>query len=84
MAESENVLALVKSTPNLVRLALSLSWTYLALGWKVRKARRAFEKQLMEQGISKKDAKQLSLFLKEFKNNITITVTQGLTSGGYR
>jgi len=38
----------------------------------------------MAQGMSKKDAEQLSVFLKEFKNNITNTVKQGLTSGVYR
>jgi len=84
MSNAKMVLSTVKSTPQLALLTLSLSWTYFTLGWKVRKARRAFEKQLIAQGMSKQDAQQLSEFLDEFKNNITDTFRQGLASGVFR
>jgi len=40
------------------------------LGWKVRKVRKAFEKELIEQGISKEDAKQLSEQIKIAKDRL--------------
>jgi hypothetical protein len=84
MSDASLVMATLKSTPHLARLSLSLLWTYFTLGWKVRKARRAFEKQLIAQGMSKKDAEQLSKFLEDLKDSITATVKQGLTSRGFR
>jgi hypothetical protein len=83
MSEARFVRATVELTPYLVRLSLSLAWTYFTLNWRVRKTRRAFEKQLTAQGMSKQDAEQLSAFLDDFKNNVTNTVKRGLTSGGF-
>jgi hypothetical protein len=84
MSNDNLMTAALKSTPHLARLSLSLSWTYFTLGWKVRRARRAFEKQLVAQGMSKKDAKELSEFLEDLKTSITATVKQGLTSRVFR
>jgi len=84
MSDDNLAMAALKSTPHLARLSLSLSWTYFTLGWKVRGARRAFEKQLVSQGMSKKDAKELSEFFEDLKTSITATVKQGLASRGFR
>jgi hypothetical protein len=84
MSNDNLMVAALKSTPHLARLSVSLSWTYFTLGWKVRKARRAFEKQLVAQGMSKKDANELSAFFEDLKTSITATVKQGLTSRGLR
>ena len=84
MSAPQVVKTLVKSTPNLARMGTSLFWTYLTLGWKVRKARRAFEKQLVSQGMSKEDAKRLSECFSELKNNITRMLYQGVTVNLYR
>jgi hypothetical protein len=71
MSVAPMVKALFKATPHLVLMGISLSWMYLTLGWRVRKARRAFEKQLISQGMSKEDAKRLSACYNELKNSIT-------------
>ncbi|RLI20003.1 hypothetical protein DRO45_04455 [Candidatus Bathyarchaeota archaeon] len=55
---------------SLIRLILSLLALWLTLGWKVRKARKAFEKQLIRQGMSKKDAKRLSANISKLKNEL--------------
>ncbi|MGD0159016.1 MAG: hypothetical protein ABSB89_01820 [Candidatus Bathyarchaeia archaeon] len=60
-----------KATPHLAILGTSLFWMYLTLGWRVRKARTAFEKQLVSQGMSKEDAKRLGACYNDLKNNIT-------------
>lgn len=79
MSASQVVKTLIKSTPNLARMGTSLIWMYISLGWKVRKARRAFEKQLVSQGMSKEDAKRLSECFSELKNSITRMLFQGVT-----
>jgi len=55
---------------SLIRLILSLLALWLTLGWKVRRARKAFEKQLIRQGMSKKDAKRLSANISKLKNEL--------------
>jgi hypothetical protein len=47
---------------------------------KMRKTRRVFEKQLMQQGMSKQDAQRLSLCYEDLKNNITGMIEQGITN----
>jgi len=83
MSDSKLVMAALKSTPHLAILSFTLLSTYLTLDWKVRKARRAFEKQLIDQGISKEEAKQISQFLEDFKANITSIFTQSMTTSGF-
>jgi len=72
----------IKSFPHLVLMTLSLLWMYLTLGRRVRKARKAFEKQLIQQGMSKEDAKRLSACFEDLKNNITSMFKQGIRLGG--
>jgi DNA polymerase III delta prime subunit len=57
-----------------IRLILSLLALWLTLGWNVRKARKAFEKQLIRQGMSKKDAKRLSAKYSELKDDLMSTL----------
>ena len=81
MSEASSVfMALIKSGPHFIRLMLSLGWMYLTLGWRVRRARRAFEKQLVLQGMSKDNAKRLSVCYEELKNNILNALKRGAFS----
>jgi hypothetical protein len=43
---------------------------WLTLGWKVRKARKAFEKELIKQGMPEEDAKKLGAQYTLLKNNL--------------
>jgi hypothetical protein len=63
---------------SLIRLLLSLFVLLLTFGWKVRKTRRAFEKQLIRQGMAKKDAKRLSAQYSKMKNEIMNTLKGSL------
>jgi len=69
-----------KSIPHLAILGLNLLWMYVTLDRRVRKTRRAFEKQLMQQGMSKQDAQQLSTCYEDLKNNITGLLKQKITT----
>ncbi|MGD0645036.1 MAG: hypothetical protein ABSA75_09045 [Candidatus Bathyarchaeia archaeon] len=71
MSEAKLVTTALKSTPYIARLTVSLLWMYLTLGYRVSKTRKAFEKQLTAQGMSKQDAKLLSASYENLKNEIT-------------
>ena len=75
------VLSVIESTPYLVRMFLSLLWMYITLGFRVSKTRKAFEKQLMQQGMTEEDAKRLSMCFEDLKNNVTDTLKQGIRLG---
>jgi hypothetical protein len=81
MSVASTLTTMIKSSPYLARMSLDLFWTYLTLGQRVRKTRRAFEKQLIMQGMSKDNAKRLSACFEELKNNITSMLKQGMTKG---
>jgi hypothetical protein len=47
---------------------------WLTFGWRVRKTRKAFEKQLIRQGMSKKDAERLSAQYSKLKDEMMSTL----------
>jgi hypothetical protein len=73
----------LKSSPYLARISLDLFWMYITLGSRVRKTRKAFERQLIREGMSKADAKRLSACFEDLKNNIMGMLKQGVT-GSFR
>ncbi|HVP16012.1 MAG TPA: hypothetical protein VMT42_01430 [candidate division Zixibacteria bacterium] len=79
MSAVPTVKALFKATPHLAIMGTSLFWMYLTLGQRVRKARRAFEKQLVSQGMSEEDAKRLSACYNDLKNSITNILRRQVT-----
>jgi hypothetical protein len=78
MGASSVIAALISSAPQVIRMLLGLSRIYLTLGWRVRKTRRAFERELISQGMSKHDAERLSICYKELKNSMLTAVRGGL------
>jgi len=73
-----------KSIPHLAIVVLNLLWVYVTLGRRVHKTRRAFEKQLMQQGMSKQDAQRLSACYEDLKNNIAGMLKQGITTMSFQ
>jgi hypothetical protein len=62
--------SLISTALHTIRLLLSLFILWLSFGWKVRRARRAFEKELVKAGMAKKDAKRLSAWYSKLKDDI--------------
>lgn len=58
---------------SITSILFSLFVLWITLGWKVRKTRKAFEKQLISQGMAKKDAKRLSAQYAKMKDEIMNT-----------
>lgn len=53
---------------------------YMTLGWRVRSAKRAFEKELLSMGMSKVDAKRLSSAFEELKDDLVGALKGGAFS----
>jgi len=70
MGKTRMALTILSAFPYVVRLLCSLFVAWLTLGWKVRKTRKAFEKELIKQGMSEEDAKRLSAQYKILKDNL--------------
>lgn len=81
MSAPQVLASLIKSAPSLVRMLLSLFWTYLTLGRRVRKTRKAFEGQLILQGMSKDDAQRLGACYDELRESILTAMKQGMNRG---
>lgn len=63
----------------LAKLLGDLLLIWLTLGWKVRKARKAFEKELIKQGMAKHNAKRISAQYAALKDNVENAFKQSLT-----
>jgi hypothetical protein len=62
--------AIVSASANIFRLLGSLLGIWLSLGWQVRKARKAFERELIAQGMTPQDAQRLSAHFQILKDDI--------------
>jgi hypothetical protein len=54
---------------------------YMTLGRRVHQTRRAFERELVRQGMSREDAERLSFAFEELKNNVLGGLKSGAFSG---
>jgi hypothetical protein len=73
---------------SIISIALSTSYLlfnllilWATLGWKVRKTRKAFEKQLIRQGMAKKNAKRLSAQYSRLKSEMMNTLKRSIRIG---
>lgn len=72
------ILGILGSGVAIARLLASLLLIWLTLGWRVRKARKAFEKELIKQGMPKRDAKRISAQYADLKDSLINTVKRFL------
>jgi hypothetical protein len=76
--EKMKLTTIIKAGLHLFKLFLNLTFIWLTLDWKVWKAKKAFEKELIKSGIPKKTAKKLGKryssikdeFLKELLSSV--------------
>jgi len=61
---------IIRAGLHLSTLILSLGVIWLTLGWKVRKARKAFEKELVKGGMPKEAAKKLGKKYSSVKDEV--------------
>jgi hypothetical protein len=70
------ILSIMSAGVNLTRLILSLIGLWIELSWSLRRARKAFEKELIKQGMKKQDARRISAQFTKLKNEMTSSLTQ--------
>ena len=75
MVKIQSILSIVAS---IVKIAGSLLILWATFGWKVRKTRRAFERELIKKGMSKENARELSAHYKVLKDQLMSTLTHVL------
>ena len=60
MSAASLMITVIKESPYLVRMSFDLFYTYLTLGNRVRRTRKAFEEQLILAGMSIEEARHVS------------------------
>ena len=76
MSAASFMITLIRESPYLVRMSFDLLYTYLTLGSRVRRTRKAFEEQLILAGMSRKEARRVSACFEELKNSVTSMLTR--------
>jgi len=61
---------IIKAGLHLSKLIFDMFFIWLALGWKVRKARKAFEKELVKSGMPMEAAKKLAKKYSSVKDEV--------------
>jgi hypothetical protein len=62
----------IRSIYYVSRILGNLAFSWLTLGWTVRKARRAFEAELRKEGMSKEDARRISRCYSDLKSQFSL------------
>lgn len=78
MGRSLLIVSVISGSVNLVRLLSSLFVIYLTLGWKVRTARKAFEKELIREGMPKEAAKRMGAKYAAIKDETLNTLKRSI------
>ena len=65
-------------TTSIVRILGNLFVLGVTFDWKVRKTRRAFERELIKQGMSKENARKISANYKILKEQLTGTLVDSM------
>ena len=73
------ITSIIESGLYLSRLTLSLGIIWLTLDWRVRKAKKAFEKELVGAGMSKETAKRLADKYSSIKDEVTKQLWSSVT-----
>ena len=78
MGRSLLIVSVISGAVSVVRLLFSLFLIYVTLGWNVRRARRAFEKELIKQGMPKEDARRMSAKYAALKDEALNTLKRSI------
>jgi hypothetical protein len=76
------IISVMSGAVSFTRLLGSLALIYLGLGWKVRKARRALERELIKSGMSREDARKIGAQYAALKDNAIKAIKRSAT--GFR
>ena len=75
---ARSIASIVSITFSILHILGSLIAVLLILNWNVRRARGAFEKQLVLQGMRKEDARRMGAQYSKLKGDILGTIKTGI------
>ena len=62
----------MSSTYYISKLLATLASSWLTLGWKARKTKKAFEAELTKEGMSSEDARRISRYISDLKDQFSL------------
>jgi len=62
----------LSSTYYISKLLATLASSWLTLGWRARKARKAFEAELTKEGMSNEDARRIGRYITDLKDQFSL------------
>ena len=84
MGRSLLIVSVISGAVSVFRLLSSLFVIYVTLGWKVWRAKRAFENELTKAGIPKEDARRMSTRYAALKDEtLNALKTRGFSFGSF-
>lgn len=78
--KASTIATVLKGSYYILKMSGSLLSAWLTLGWRVGRARRSFEKQLVKGGMTREDARQVSEVYSELKDQMMSTVKGAISS----
>ena len=78
--KASTIATVLKGICYILKMSGSLLSAWLTLGWRVGRARRSFEKQLVKGGMTREDARQVSEVYSELKDQMMSTVKGAISS----
>ena len=78
--KASTIATVLKGSYYILKMSGSLLSAWLTLGWRVGRARRSFEKQLVKGGMTREDARQVSKVYSELKDQMMSTVKGAISS----
>jgi hypothetical protein len=78
--KAKTVATVLKGSYYILKMSGSLLSAWLTLGWRVGRARRSFENQLVQGGMTKEDARQISEVYSELKDQMMSTVKGAISN----
>jgi len=70
----------IKGSYYILKMSGSLLLAWLTLGWHVRRARKSFEKQLINGGMAREDAEQISEVYSDLKDQMIRAVKGAISN----
>ncbi len=78
--KAKTIATVLKGSYYILKMSGGLLSAWLTLGWRVGRARRSFEKQLVKGGMASEDAKQVSEVYSDLKDQMMDTVKGAISN----
>gem|GEM_PF-414063 len=78
--KAKTIATVLKGSYYILKMSSGLLSAWLTLGWRVGRARRSFENQLVKGGMAREDARQVGEVYSELKDQMMSTVKGAISN----